>query len=89
MLKSLKQYLDASLQKMVAEAVSSYFRKMVDQDLIRLAPKILGAEGLSEEQYKKFVQTVKNDVVVEIFFPDGAMVVMSSKGSKGKAGPGW
>lgn len=77
------------LQSHIKAAVADYLDRLPDETLVRLAPRIMGAAGLTETQYKRLVESVKGDVVVEIHFANGDTATISQRGVAGRTGPGW
>lgn len=73
----------------IKAAVADYLDRLPDDTLVRLAPRIMGAAGLTETQYKRLVETAKGDVVVKIYFANGDMATISQRGAAERSGPGW
>lgn len=79
----------AKFKAHIKAAVADYLDRLPDETLVRLAPRIMGAAGLTETQYKRLVETAKGDVVVEIYFANGDRATISQRGVAGRTGPGW
>lgn len=77
------------IQRMVDKAVKDYFDRLPDDKIVTAATKILGAQGLTESNYKKLVESASGERTVSIYFGDGAYAVISSGTPSKKEGIGW
>lgn len=77
------------LEKIVKAAVKEYLDQLSDVQFTRLVPKILGAQVLTEAQYKRLVDSATGDKFVEIYFADGTHATISNRELSNTRGPGW
>ena len=77
------------IQKMVNGAVKSYLDRLPDEIIVQVASKVMGAEGLTESNYRKIVENCAGDKTATIYFGNGDHVVISSTREARVGGPGW
>jgi len=77
------------IQKQVKKAVEDYISRLPDEKLAIVAAKILTAQGLTEDVYRKLIETAKGERTVTIYFTGGDVAVISNSPGVSKGGPGW
>lgn len=74
---------------MVQEAVAEYLAALPDEKAAALMARIMGAQGLTEANVRRMVETVRGDRTIEIHFGNGDVAIISNRPWSQKAGPGW
>lgn len=77
------------IQKMIDKSVRAYFDTLPDDKVVQIGSRIMSAEGLTDNVYKKMVESASGDRVVTIYFNGGDMAIISNKQSQQTRGPGW
>ena len=77
------------IQKQVKRAVEDYISRLPDAQIVAMGSKIIGAAGLTEETYRKLIETAKGEKTVTIYFTGGDVAVISNTSGVTKGGPGW
>ena len=73
----------------VKQAVNDYLSSLPDEILVPAVAKLLGAEGLTEQNFKRLIETANGDKIVTVYFGDGNMFTISSRNIAENRGPGW
>jgi hypothetical protein len=71
------------------QVVSDYLDKLPDDKAIRTISRILGAEGLTNSQVKRFIDAASGERFIELYFGNGDRAVITNRKNADKAGPGW
>ena len=77
------------IQKAVNKAVDDYLSRLPDEKIVSVATKIIGAQGLTEQTYKKLVESASGERIVTIYFGNGDYATISNKQNNSNRGPGW
>jgi hypothetical protein len=78
------------IQKAVNKAVSEYLSRLPDEIIVSVASKIIGAQGLTEQNYKKLIESASGERVITIYFGNGDYATISNnKNTAKQGGPGW
>jgi len=71
------------------QVVSDYLDKLPEDKAIRTMSRILGAEGLTNTQIKRFIDAAAGDRFIEIYFGNGDRAVITNRKGGERTGPGW
>lgn len=77
------------IQKQIEKAIIAYIDQLPDEKIVSIACKAMGAQGLTEQNYKKLVETASGDKCVTIYFGTGDYAVISNRLPNTNRGPGW
>lgn len=77
------------IQKRVEKAITAYIDKLPDEKIASIAAKVMGAQGLTESNYKKLIETASGEKIVTIYFGNGDRAVISNRVESSNRGPGW
>lgn len=77
------------IQALIRAAVADYLDRLPDEVFMRLGTRIMGAEGLTDAQVKRMIDSASGERVIEIHFNNGDMAVISNRQTARKEGPGW
>ena len=77
------------IQKQVKKAVEDYLSRLPDAQIVAIASKIMGAQGLTDETYRKLITSCTGEKTVTIYFTGGDVAVISNTAPTAKGGPGW
>ena len=77
------------IQKQVEKAITAYLDRLPDDKIASIACKVMGAQGLTENNYKKLVETASGERYVTIYFGNGDYAVISNRSVNTNRGPGW
>lgn len=88
-LSRLREQLDKRRKEQINAAVADYLDRLPDDALVRIGSRIVGAAGLTDVQFKRMIDAISGERVVEIHFGNGDMAIISNRSQVGKSGPGW
>ena len=77
------------IKKQVEIALKDYLDRLPDEKIASIAAKVMGAQGLTESNYKKLVETASGQKTVTIYFTGGDTAVITNSAPAEKSGPGW
>jgi len=77
------------IKRWVEGATKRYIESLPDEKIIQLGNKILSANELTDQTFRKLIESVKGDVEVRIYFKGGDMATISNRTDSKNRGPGW
>ena len=92
-IKAAKLQADTDTAKRFNDALRGVVREYLDtlplEKAIPIMARIIGAEGLTNTQIKRFIDSAAGDRFIEIYFGNGDRAVITNRRNADKAGPGW
>lgn len=82
-------YMLAMIQKMIDKSVRAYFAALPDDKIVQIGSRIMSAEGLTDNVYRKIVESASGDRVVTIYFNGGDMAIISNSQQQQTRGVAW
>ena len=73
------------IRRVIDDSVKTYLSRLPDKEIAR----IIGALGLTDEIYKRLVESATGERHVEIYFNDGAYVHISNRKDDRRQVVGW
>ena len=77
------------LQKYIDKAVASYLDNLPPEQVNVAVARIVGAQGLTETNIKRLIDSATGDRCIEIHFGNGDVAVISNRVPTQRSGPGW